>query len=176
MGDGSGSPHHSDREVMGRLNLSVRYTKRLDDAGAVASVGSTGDSYDTLAEALNSLLEADLVRNKGPWKGIDDLEIAVAEYLDWFDHRRLHGAIGLISPAEHEDNLYRHNTAAATVAASVPRLHWTRHGTLLDLRQVWRCSADAGHFTRYERRADLHLGLLQLACALNCYRQLPEAF
>ena len=42
------------------------------------------------------------MRNRGPWKGIDDLEIAVAEYIDWFNHRRLHGEIGLIPPAEHE--------------------------------------------------------------------------
>ena len=49
----------------------------------MASVGSAGDSYDNaLAEAFNSLFKAELVRNKGPWKGIDDLEIAVAEYID----------------------------------------------------------------------------------------------
>ena len=81
-------------------------------------------SYDNaLAEAFNSLFKAELVRNRGPWKGIDDLEIAVAEYIDWFNHRRLHGEIGLVPPAEHEDTFYRHNTAATTVAASVPSLH-----------------------------------------------------
>ena len=60
----------------------MRYTQRLADAdaGAVASVGSTGDSYDNaLAEAFNSLFKPELVRNKGPWCSIDDLEIAVAE-------------------------------------------------------------------------------------------------
>lgn len=104
--------------------IAVRYTQRLAEAGAVASVGSTGDSYDnTLAEAFNSLFKAELVRNKGPWKGIDDLEIAVAGNIDWFNHRRLHGEIGLDPPAEHEDNFYRHNTTATTVAASVPSLH-----------------------------------------------------
>ena len=90
----------------------------------MASVGSTGDSYDdALAAAFNSLFKAELVRNKGPWKGIDDLELAVAEYIDWFNHRRLYGGIGLVPPAEHEDNFYRQNTAATTVAASVPSLH-----------------------------------------------------
>ena len=70
----------------------------------MASVGSTGDSYDNpLAEAFNSLFKAELVRNSGPWKNIDDLEFAVAEYIDWFNHRRLHGEIGLVPPAEHED-------------------------------------------------------------------------
>ncbi len=87
--------HHSDRGVQ---YVAIRYTQRLAEAGAVASVGSRGDSYDNaLAEAYNSLFKADLVRNKGPWKGIDDLEIAVAEYVDWFNHRRLHGEIGLIT-------------------------------------------------------------------------------
>jgi putative transposase len=43
--------------------------------------------------------------------------------IDWFNHRRLHGELGLGSPAEHEDDFYRHDTAATTVAASVPSLH-----------------------------------------------------
>ena len=113
--------HHSDK---GSQYVAVRYTQRLAETGAVASVGSTGDSYDNaLAEAFNSLFKAELVRNRGPWKGIDDLEIAVVEYIDWFNHRRLHGEIGLVPPAEHEDAFYRHNAAATTVAASVPSLH-----------------------------------------------------
>jgi putative transposase len=117
----TGLVHHSDKGVQ---YVAVRYTQRLAEAGAVASVGSTVDSYDNaLAEAFNSLFKAELVRNKGPWKSIDDLEIAVAEYIDWFNHRRLHGEIGLVPPAEHEDTFNRHNTAAATVAASVPSLH-----------------------------------------------------
>lgn len=102
----------------------MRYTQRLADAGAVASVGSTGDSYDNaLAGAFNFLFRAELVRNRGRWKGIDDLKIAVAEYIDWLNHRRLHGEIGLIPPAEHEDNFYRHSTAATTVTASVSSPH-----------------------------------------------------
>ena len=119
--DLGGLVHHSDKGVQ---YVAVRYTQRLAEAGAVASVGSTGDSYDNaLAEAFNSLFKAELVRNRGPWKGIDDLEIAVAEYIDWFNHRRLHGEIGLVPPAEHEDTFYRHNPVATTVAASVPSLH-----------------------------------------------------
>ena len=93
-------------------------------SGPVASVGSTGDSYDNaLAEAFNSLFKAELIRNRGPWRCIDDLEIAVAEYIDWFNHRRLHGEIGLIPPVELEDQHYRHNPATATVETSVPSLH-----------------------------------------------------
>jgi putative transposase len=119
--DTTGLIHHSDKGVQ---YVAVRYTQRLADAGAVASVGSTGDSYDNaLAEAFNSLFKAELIRNKGPWRSIDDLEIAVAEYIDWFNHRRLRGEIGLIPPIELEDRHYRHNPVAATVVASVPSLH-----------------------------------------------------
>ena len=100
------------------------HIQRLAEAGAVASVGSTGDSYDNaLAEAFNSLFKAELVRNRGPWKSIDDLEIAVAEYIDWFNHRRLHGEIELVSPAEYEDAYYRHHSAPTPVGASVQSLH-----------------------------------------------------
>ena len=62
---------------------------------------------NAMAEALNSLFKAECIRNpamrpKGGWKSVSDVEIAVAEYVDWFNHRRLHGEIGLIPPAEFE--------------------------------------------------------------------------
>jgi len=92
--------HHSDRGVQ---YVAVRYGERLAEVDAVASVGSVGDSYDNaMAEAFNSLFKAELVRNRGPWRGIEDLELAVAEYIDWYNHRRLHGELGLIPPVEHE--------------------------------------------------------------------------
>jgi putative transposase len=98
--DLTGLVHHSDRGVQYR---ALRYTQRLAEADAVASVGSRGDSYDNaLAEAFNSLYKAELVRNRGPWVGINDLEIATAEYVDWFNNRRLHGEIGHIPPTELE--------------------------------------------------------------------------
>ena len=105
--DVTGLVHHSDRGVQYR---AVRYTERLAEADAVASVGSRGDSYDNaMAEALNSLFKAECIRNpvmrpKGGWKNVTDVEIAVAEYADWFNHRRLHGEIGLVPPAEFEAN------------------------------------------------------------------------
>ncbi|MDF1601920.1 IS3 family transposase [Nocardioides sp. YIM 152315] len=105
--DVTGLIHHSDRGVQYR---AIRYTERLAEAEAVASVGSKGDSYDNaMAEALNSLFKAECIRNpvmrpKGGWKNVGDVEIAVAEYVDWYNHRRLHGEIGLIPPAEFETN------------------------------------------------------------------------
>jgi putative transposase len=101
--------HHSDRGVQ---YVAVRYTERLAEAEVVASVGSVGDSYDNaMAEAFNSLFKAELVRNKGPWKGLDDLEIAVSAYIDWYNHRRLHGELSLVPPAEYEQH---HNDTRST--------------------------------------------------------------
>lgn len=101
--DLAGLVHHSDRGVQYR---AVRYTDRLQECAAVTSVGSKGDSYDNaMAEALNSLYKAELVRNKEPWESIDDLELATAEWVDWYNQRRLHGELGHIPPIEHE-NLY----------------------------------------------------------------------
>ena len=98
--DLQGLVHHSDRGVQYQ---AIRYSQRLAEAGAVASVGSKGDSFDNaMAEAFNSLFKAELVRNKGPWRGLDDLEMATVEYIDWYNNRRLHGELGHVPPAEHE--------------------------------------------------------------------------
>ena len=65
--------------------LSIRYTERLADVGAVSSVGSRGDSYDNaLAESVNGLYKAELVHRRGPWRGLEDLELATLEWVDWF--------------------------------------------------------------------------------------------
>src|SRR5205807_2701718 len=96
-------PLDKQKGVRGVQYRAIRYTERLAEADAVASVGSRGDSYDNaMAEALNSLFKAELVRNKGPWRDIGHLEIAVAEWVDWYNHRRLHGELGHVPPAEYE--------------------------------------------------------------------------
>jgi putative transposase len=103
--DLEGLVHHSDRGVQ---YLSIRYTERLAENGVVNSVGSRGDSYDNaLAETIFGLYKTELVRNKGPWRGLDDLELATMEWVDWYNHRRIHHELGRIPPAEYEDNHYR---------------------------------------------------------------------
>ena len=98
--DLAGLVHHTDR---GSQYLSIRYTERLGSVGAVASVGTRGDSFDNaLAESTIGLYKAELVHHRGPWRGLDDLEIATLEWVDWWNHRRLHGAIGMVPPAEAE--------------------------------------------------------------------------
>ena len=101
-----GLVHHSDR---GGQYLAIRYTERLAEAGIAASVGSRGDSYDNaLAESFHGLYKAELIRHRGPWRGLDDVEHATLEYVDWFNHRRLHGELGMIPPAEFEAAYYHH--------------------------------------------------------------------
>jgi putative transposase len=107
--------HHSDRGVQ---YLAIRYTERLAQAGAVPSVGSRGDSYDNaLAESFNGLYKTELIRHAGPWRGLDDVEYATLEYVDWFNHRRLHGELGMITPAEFEATFF-HQPAPARLASS----------------------------------------------------------
>jgi putative transposase len=98
--DLTGLVHHSDRGVQ---YLSIRYTDRLAEAGAVPSVGSRGDSFDNAAaESLIGLFKTELIRRRGPWRGLDDVELATLEWVDWFNHRRLHSACGDTPPAEVE--------------------------------------------------------------------------
>jgi putative transposase len=92
--------HHSDRGVQ---YLAIRYTERLSEVGAVCSVGSRGDSYDnTLAESLHGLYKSGLIHRRGAWRSLDQLELATAEWVDWYNRRRLHGALGDIPPTEFE--------------------------------------------------------------------------
>jgi putative transposase len=110
-----GLVHHSDR---GTQYLAIRYSERLAQAGIAALVGSPGDSYDNaLAESFHGLYKAELIRQCGPWRGLDDVEHATLEYVDWFNHQRLHGELGMMPPAECE-TIYYHQTAPARLAVS----------------------------------------------------------
>ncbi|GKS69339.1 transposase [Nitrosomonas sp. PY1] len=97
--------HHSDH---GCQYLSIRYTERLIEANIEASVGSVGDSYgNALAETINGLYKTEVIRHRGPWRNIDDVEFATLEWVDWFNNRRLLEPIGNIPPAEFEMAYYR---------------------------------------------------------------------
>ena len=79
----------------------------------MCSVGSRGDSYDNaLAEAVNGLYKAEVIRKSSPWRSLEQVELATAEWVDWWNHRRLHGATGDIPPAEFEALYYQQREAA----------------------------------------------------------------
>jgi transposase InsO family protein len=115
-----GLVHHSDR---GSQYLSIRYTQRLAEAGAVTSVGSRGDSYDNaLAETIIGLYKTELVRRRGPWRGLDEVEYATLEWVDWFNHRRLLEPIGYVPPAEFEAAFRREEDPSYPVRPKQPGL------------------------------------------------------
>jgi len=106
--------HHSDRGVQ---YVSIRYTERLAEAGIEPSVGSVGDSYDNaLAETIIGLYKTELIRQRGPWRTIDDVEYATLEWVDWFNNRRLFQPIGDVPPAEFEMAYYRQRDESAMAA------------------------------------------------------------
>ncbi len=83
---------HSDA---GSQYTSIRYGERLAEIGAVPSIGSIGDSYDNaLAETINGLYKTELIRRRGPWRNVDDVELATLEWVHWFNTSRLHSALG----------------------------------------------------------------------------------
>ncbi len=93
--------HHSDR---GSQYLSIRYTERLALAGIEPSVGSRGDSYDNaLAETIIGLYKTELIRPRGPWRSLDEVELATLEWVWWFNNHRLFGPLGFVPPAEFEE-------------------------------------------------------------------------
>ena len=103
--DIDGLIHHSDR---GSQYLSIRYSEKLAEAGIDASVGSVGDSYDNaLAETINGLYKTEVIRHRGPWKNIDQVEYATLDWVDWFNNRRILEPIGNIPPAEYELMYYQ---------------------------------------------------------------------
>lgn len=109
--DRDGHPHqpgklicHSDA---GAQFTSIRFTEHLADQGIQPSIGSVGDAYDNaLAETINGLFKTEAIRttifHAGPFKTIADVEYATAEWVDWYNNRRLHSRLGYTSPAEYE--------------------------------------------------------------------------
>jgi putative transposase len=115
-----GLVHHSDR---GSQYLAIRYTERLAEAGAVTSVGSHGDSFDNaLAETIIGRYQTELIRRRGPWKGLDEVEYATLEWVDWFNHRRLLEPIGYVPPAEFEAAFWREEDPSDPVRLKQPSL------------------------------------------------------
>ena len=96
--------HHSDH---GSNYMSLVYTNRVAELGAIPSTGTVGDSYDnSMAEAVNALYKAELIRSRGPWKTVEQVELATLEYVWWWNNARLHGELDLRTPVEVEAAYY----------------------------------------------------------------------
>jgi transposase InsO family protein len=88
--------------------LSIHYTEQLAEAGIEPSVGSRGDSYDNaLAESVIGLYKTEVIRRRGPWRSLEDVELATLEWGSWFNDHRLLGPIGYVPPVEYEESYYR---------------------------------------------------------------------
>jgi putative transposase len=86
---------------------SIRYGERLDEIGAKPSIGTVADSYDNaLAESMNASYKSELIRNKGPWRNVDEVELATMGWVNWFNETRLHESLDDIPPAEFEARYY----------------------------------------------------------------------
>lgn len=107
---------HHDHRVQ---YLSVAYSEHLATAGIKPSTGAVGSSYDNaLAESVIGLYKTELAKPRRPRKGFDDLEIATAEWVNWFNHRRLLQYCNDLTPVEAESAHYAHHQTPATAGVS----------------------------------------------------------
>jgi putative transposase len=94
---------HSDA---GSQYTSIRYGERLTEIGAVPSIGSIGDSFDNaLAESVNALYKTELIYgpDQGPWRTVEEVELATLMWVKWYNEQRIHGYLNNIPPTEYED-------------------------------------------------------------------------
>jgi putative transposase len=105
--DITGVIHHSDA---GSQYTAIRYRSRLDDVGALASIGTVGDSYDNaLAETVIGLYKTECIHPEGPWRDVAHVELATCSWVDWFNTHRLHSALGYQTPMEYETGYFQDN-------------------------------------------------------------------
>ena len=77
-------------------------------------------SINALAEAVNGLYKTELIRQRGPWRTVEQVELATLEYVWWWNNSRLHGELGQIPPAELEANHWAHITSQHYPETPVP--------------------------------------------------------
>jgi transposase InsO family protein len=117
--------HHSDA---GSQYTSIRFTEHLAMTAIAPSIGTVGDAYDNaLMESIIGLFKTECIAttvfHDGPYKTLADIEYATAGWVDWYNHRRLHGTLGMITPVEYEqahDAAIRTSTAPHIGAAEKP--------------------------------------------------------
>ena len=119
--DVTGVIQHSDAGVQ---YTAIRYAERLADVGAIASIGTVGDSYDNaLAESVVGLYKTECVKIDGPFRSVDELELATLSWVHWFNENRLHSSIGYLTPIEKENQYYREMNDQNHPVLGEPALH-----------------------------------------------------
>jgi putative transposase len=104
-------------EALRRPLESAQYTSHdfndaLDDHGILASLGSTGDAYDNaLAESFVDSFKTELIADR-VWRSRDQLELAIVQWVGWYNQRRLHSSLDDIPPAEFEALAANHENTA----------------------------------------------------------------
>jgi len=118
-GDLTGLTHHSDH---GSNYISLVYTDRIVELGATPSTRTVGDSYDNaLAEAVNGLYKTELIRQRGPWHTIEQVELATLEWVWWWNTQRLHSELGYRTPGEVEATYYADLDTPETATAALEK-------------------------------------------------------
>jgi putative transposase len=131
---GPGLVHHSDA---GSQYTSFAFTGHLAGSGIDASIGTVGDALDNaLMESAIGLYKTELIKPRGPWKNLAQVELATAEYVEWFNSARLHSAIGRVPPAEYEAAHYAQTQPQPTAGANISSLHQTRGGCRFCCRRL----------------------------------------
>ena len=103
--------------------MSLVYTDRIAELGASPSTGTVGDSYDNaMAEVINALYKTELIRQRGPWRTVEQVELATLEWVWWWSNQRLHSELGYHTPAEVEAAYHAglETTETATAAHGKP--------------------------------------------------------
>ena len=98
--------------------MAMVYTERVVELGAVPSTGTVGDSFDNaMAEAVNNLYKTELIRQRGPWRTVEQVELATLEWVWWWNNSRLHGELDMRTPVEVENAYYADLESAQPVSA-----------------------------------------------------------
>ncbi|WP_372492570.1 IS3 family transposase [Microbacterium kunmingense] len=107
--------HHADH---GSNYTAMVYTERIVELGAVPSTGTVGDSFDNaMAEAVNNLYKTELIRQQGPWRTVEQVELATLEWVWWWNNQRLHGELDMRTPVEVETAYYADLESAQSAPA-----------------------------------------------------------
>jgi putative transposase len=104
----SGVIHHSDA---GSQYTAIVYAQALHDAGAIASIGTVGDSYDNaMAETINGQYKTECIKQDGPFRTVDELELATCTWVEYYNRYRIHSSLDYLTPIEYENEYYETTT------------------------------------------------------------------